>query len=265
MSMKKNEKRKPAAIVFGGRSPIALSCAFSLAENQHVFLVTRRIDDELESEIRGNPRVTLVEADLAREGAAHSAIQSIYDQGFEPTALAFLQRYRPAGEPSFEEHSRVELWSIAESLEAVASLKSLSVSVNVVLSSSPAAHTVVDDQDAPYHVVKAGQEALVRFFGAKLQGQGVFVNAVRIGSLVIKPRAQKYWDSIPQVMTGLSALSPAGHVLTSTEVGIHLAGLLSPSMPALSGQVFTIDAGYSLLDGAQLARSALDMGPFGHA
>lgn len=259
-----DQKREQAAIVFGGRSPIALSCALRLAENQPVFLVTRKIDDGLANEIRDNPTVTLVEADLAREGAADSAIRDIYDQGFEPAALAFLQRYRPAGEPSFEEHSRVELWSIAESLEAVASLKTLSTSVNVVLGSSPAAHTVLDDQDAPYHVVKAGQEALVRFYGAKLQGRGVFVNAVRIGSLVVKPRAQKYWDSIPQVMTVLSALSPAGHVLTSTEVGTQLAGLLSPSMPALSGQVFTIDAGYSLLDGAQLARSALDMGPLDH-
>lgn len=265
MNTETQEKRPTTAIVFGGRSPIALSCAARLAEEKHVFLVTRRIDKGLKSEVAGNPRVTLVEANLAREGAADSTIERIYDGGFEPNALAFLQRYRPAGEPSFEEHSRVELWSIAESLEAIARLKSPSTAVKVVVSSSPAAQTVLDDQDAAYHVVKAGQEALVRFYGAKLQGQGVCVNAIRIGSLVIKPRAQKYWDSIPQVLSGLSALSPAGHVLTSTEVGAHLAGLLSPGFAAFSGQILTIDAGYSLLDGAQLARLALDMGHLGHA
>lgn len=91
------------------------------------------------------------------------------------------------------------------------------------------------------------------------------MNAVRIGSLVIKPRDQRYWDSIPRVLAGLSALSPAGHVLTNTEVGAHLAGLLSPITPALNGQILSIDGGYSLLDGAQLARAALDMGPVGHA
>lgn len=82
-----------------------------------------------------------------------------------------MQRYRPEGEPSFEEHSRVELWGIVEALEAVA-MKSPSTEVKAVVSSSPAAQTVLDDQDGAYHVVKAGQEALVRFCGAKLQGDG---------------------------------------------------------------------------------------------
>lgn len=256
--MRTDEKREPAAIVFGGRSPIALSCAFSLAENQKVFLVTRRIDDGLVNEIRDNPAVALLEADLAREDAAGCAIRSLYDKGFEPTALAFLQRYRSAGELSFEEHSRVELWSIAEALEAVANLKRSSTAVNVVLSSSPAAHKVVDDQDLAYHVVKSGQEALARFFGAKMRRNGIHVNAVRVGSLVIKSRAQKYWDSIPEVVKGLEQLSPAGHILSSAEVGARLAALLSPALTGLSGQVFTLDGGFSLLDGSQLARAALE-------
>ncbi len=260
MTQEHDVERENVAIVFGGRSPIALSCAISLAKTQQVFLITRKIDDALADDIGNVPGITAVEADLARLGAADSVIRKIYEQGLEPTALAFLQRYQASGEPSFGEHSRVELWSIAEALEAIAESKAPSTAVNVVVSSSPAAHTVLDDQDAPYHVVKAGQEALVRFYGAKLQGQGVFVNAARIGSLVIKPRAQKYWDSIPQVVSALGALSPAGEVLTSTQVGARLVGLLAPSMHGQSGQVFSIDAGYSLLDGAQLARSALDLG-----
>lgn len=254
-----DKKTKDVAIVFGGRSPIALSCAISLANTQQVFLVTRKIDDVLQNEVAHLPAITLIEGDLDKVGAAHSIILKIYEQGFEPTALAFLQRYRPSGESSFEEHSWVEIWSIAESLETVARLKAPSTAVNVVLSSSPAAHKVVDDQDLAYHVVKAGQEALTRFFGAKLQSHGVFVNAVRVGSLVIKSRAQKYWDSIPSVVRGLERLSPTGHILTSAEVGARLAGLVSSSVTGLSGQVFTVDGGFGLLDGAQLARAALDL------
>lgn len=44
MSAETDEKKQPAAIVFGGRSPIALSCAAVLADSHHVFLVSRRID-----------------------------------------------------------------------------------------------------------------------------------------------------------------------------------------------------------------------------
>ena len=185
-------------------------------------------------------------------------MKQIYDRGFEPTALGFFQRYRPAEEPSFEEHSRVELWSIAESLETVTELKSSSASVNALLSSSPAAHTVVDDQDLAYHVVKSGQEALARFYGANLLRNGICVNAVRVGSLVIKQRALRYWDSIPHVVNRLSELSPSQHILDSAEVGERLASILNAHGSGLSGHVFTVDGGYALLDGAQLARAAMD-------
>lgn len=259
MSRDTSKKTKHVAIVFGGRSPIAISCAISLANAQQVFLVTRKIDEALQNEISHVPGITLVEADLDKVGAADSVIRMLYERGFEPTALAFLQRYRPTGNPSFEEHSQVELWSVAEALESISRRKEPETEVSVVLSSSPAADKVVDDQDLAYHVVKAGQEALARFYGAQLQRHGVCVIAVRIGSLVIKERARNYWESVPHVVKGMSALSPAGQILTSSDVGTYLAGFLSPRMHALSGQVFTVDGGYSLLDGAQLARSALDM------
>lgn len=260
MSENDEVKAKSAAIVFGGHSPIGLSCARSLAQTHQVFLITRRIDKQLIDEIGDNSAIIPIEADIANQDAANSVIQKIYRKGFEPTALAFLQRYRPTGEPSFEEHARVELWSIAEILDEVARCKDPETAVNVILSSSPAAHKVVNDQDLAYHVIKAGQEALVRFYGVKMYSQRICVNAVRIGSLVIKARAQEYWDSIPHVVTGLMRLSPSGRVLTSQEVGARLAGLLHPGVNGLTGQVVTVDDGYSLLDGAQITRSALDFG-----
>lgn len=260
--MRKNDedKTKSAAVVFGGHSPIGLSCARSLAQAQQVFLITRRIDEELIDEIGNNSAITPIEADIAEENAANLVIQKIYKEGFQLTSLAFLQRYRHSGEPSFEEHARVELWSIAETLDGVARYKDPETAVSVILSSSPAAHKVVNDQDLAYHVIKASQEALVRFYAAKMYSHHISVNAVRIGSFVVKSRAQKYWDSIPHVVAGLMRLSPSGRVLTSQEVGARLAGLLHPGMNGLTGQVVTVDDGYSLLDGAQLTRSALDFG-----
>ncbi len=264
MSQGTDKKNKHVAIVFGGRSPIALSCAISLARTQQVFLVTRKIDEALLGEIVSFPAITPVEADLARVGSAESVVEGVYKRGLEPTALAFVQRYRPSGEPSFEEHSQVELWSITETLEAIGRLKAPSISVNVVLTSSPAAYKFVSDQDVTYHVVKAGQEAVSRFYSVKLRRSRVSINTVRIGSLVVKPRAQKYWDSIASVLKGLGALSPAGKVPTSSEVGESVAQLISPSMYGLTGQIFTLDGGYSMLDGAQLAKAALEMNDNNH-
>ena len=259
MSRDTDKTTKNVAIVFGGHSPIAIHCAISLARSQQVFIVTRKIDDALVGEIGSSPAITPLEADLAQVGAAGSVVEGIYQRGLEPTALAFIQRYRPSGKPSFEEHSQVELWSIAEALEAVGRLKAPSTSVNVVLTSSPAAYKFLNDQDVTYHVVKAGQEAVSRFYAVKLRQTGVSINTVRIGSLVVKPRAQKYWDSIAPVLKGLGALSPAGKVPSSGEVGESLAQVISPSMNGLTGQILTLDGGYSMLDGAQLAKAALEM------
>lgn len=261
MNRQRPPELSPVAIVFGGRSPIALACASALAQSHTVFLVTRNVDEDLVAQISDYASIIPIEGDLAREGSAELVVENIYGRGFEPTAVAFFQKYISKGQPDFVEHSRVELWSVAEALEAIARLKRAQTEVNAVISSSPAAYTVLNDQDVSYHVVKSGQEALVRYFGTKLQRQLIFVNAVRIGSLVIKPRAQKYWDSVPEVVTGLNRLSPKGKILSSADVGIQLARILAGGLSGITGQTFTVDGGFSSLDGAQLARAALEMAP----
>lgn len=259
MTTIKQHKRTEAGVVFGGRSPIALACARELSLSIPVFLVTRSIDIFFKKTLANHPNITPIVADLSITGESGRVINSIYNLGFEPKSLAFLQRYRPADEPSFKDHSSVEIWSISECMEELRSSKASDSFINILVSSSPAASAVVDDQDLAYHVVKAGQEALTRFYGAKLSAEGIFFNALRIGSIVIKPRAQRYWDSVPRVVAGLRSLAPGGSILTSEEVGTNIAHLISTGLKGISGQVLTLDGGFGLLDGAQLARKGLEM------
>ncbi len=248
-----------AAIIFGGRSPIAIELSRALSREMKVFLVTRSLDDEITRLFQNYPNIELIAGDLSVRGEPRRIINEIYDLGVEPSSVAFLQKYIPGAEPKLEEHYAVELWSIAECLEEFSLRKASGSSLNAIITSSPASSAVLFDQDVSYHVVKAGQEALTRFYGARLARKGIFTNAVRIGSIVIKPRSEGYWKSVPEVISGIRELAPTGEVLDSYEVGHHLARILSHGISGVSGQVLTIDGGFSLLDAGQVARQALEL------
>jgi enoyl-[acyl-carrier-protein] reductase (NADH) len=222
-------------------------------------LVTRHIDNDLEEAVKGQSNLSLMEADLEIEGATANLLEKVYtaDQQVNVNALIFLQRYRPPDAESFERHCAVELWSIREALELVKSRKSVRDHVGVLISSSPAAQKVVLDQDLYYHVVKAGQEALTRYLAALYGKDRIDINAIRIGSIVLKERAMTYWNSIPATVDGLEQAAPIGELLTSESVGTFFANFIMSSAIGFSGQVMDLDNGFSLRDGSQIARQLL--------
>ena len=248
----------PLAVVFGGHSPIAMACVRHLAEVQDVILVSRKVDSVLQEAFGSCPRVTLKEVDLEVSGQARSLIIQILDEGKNINAIVFLQRYRPKTEPLFEAHCAVELWSIKDVLEAMGERKADGRTVHILISSSPAASKVLVDQDFYYHLVKSGQEALVRYFSVSLARLGIIVNAIRIGSIVIKPRAASYWDSIPNVVERLSDIAPSGTLQSSDTAGAAFATLVRVSVAGFTGQILTIDDGFDLRDAAQVAKNSLE-------
>jgi NAD(P)-dependent dehydrogenase (short-subunit alcohol dehydrogenase family) len=261
MSSNDMPNQRPVAVVFGGRSPIAIACGLRIARQQDVVLVTRSIDEELREAVSaGAPRLTLVAADLASSGTGTEIINEIYASGREVNAAVFLQRYRPEGPARFDDHAAIELWSIEETLMAIRQQKTPVSEVQAIVSSSPAAHKVLNDQGSAYHVVKAGQEALVRFLAATLLDSRIFVNGIRIGSIVMKPRAAAYWKSIPDVVSGLQRSSPSGSLQTSEDVGWAFARLAMAGLAGATGQFITLDDGFDLRDGVQMAKAALEHG-----
>jgi len=244
------------AIVFGGRSPIALSCAKYLSMDQQVILVTRRVDSALEKLIAQMPSISLISADLESPSEAGRVVSETLSSGYQLSCMAFLQRYRPETESNFSDHLAVELWSIKEALETVRRLKSAETAVQVLVSSSPAAQKVVDDQDLSYHIVKAGQEALVRFYAVLLAERNITINAIRVGSVVIKERAMSYWNSIPHTVGRLKELSPSRRLQTSDDVGLIFAKMLLSNLTGITGQVLSADNGFELMDSIQILKKA---------
>jgi enoyl-[acyl-carrier-protein] reductase (NADH) len=246
------------AVVFGGRSPIATACTKQIACSQDVVLVTRKLTFDLLQEFRDFPSVSFHEADLEKPESSRIVFQSLYNQYRNINVVIFFQRYRSTGEASFHAHCCVELWSIKEALDEIRITKKDESHVQVLISSSPAAHKVVIDQDLSYHIVKSGQEALVRYCAAEYGKYRISVNAIRVGSIVLKKRANAYWNSVPQVISGLQSIAPVGNLLSSEDVGMFFATLALTNLPNLSGQILDIDNGFFLMDPSQVAKQLLE-------
>lgn len=246
------------AVVFGGHSPIAIETACKLSDHQQVCLVTRQIDDTLKQLLFDKPNISFVESDLTCKGSACEVISNIYKANNSIDKIVFLQRYRAVNEKSFSDHCSVELWCIRDAIQALVDLKDKSQFVQIVVTSSPAASLVLVDQDIDYHIVKASQEAIVRFFSVKYSTSNLSMIGVRIGSIVIKHRAANYWNSIPKIVAKLTQSAPSARLLTSELVSQSLVELLSVQTQCLSGQVVTLDDGWSLRDPAQVAKAILD-------
>jgi len=254
MTTKQCHANKKTAIIFGGRSPIALSCVEFLATSQRVILVSRRADAELTDFLKQFPAVSLVTADLQKSGDGARVIEMAYSSHHHITSIAFFQRYRAALENNFNHHMAVEIWSINEVLDAVRTFKPSDARIQVLVSSSPAASRVVIDQDLNYHIVKSGQEAIVRYQAVALARHNISINAVRIGSVVIKQRALNYWNSIPETLDTLRSLTPSQKVPTSELVGETFAKILMADIHGITGQIFTADEGFDLRDSIQMVK-----------
>jgi len=247
------------AVIFGGHSPIAKECARLLGEHQEVILVTRNVDSELTEELCCSANINLMEGDISKKDGAKEIIQKIYAADYEINIVLFMQRYRPRDKISFQEHCRVELWSISEAIEELVVHKKADSEVNILISSSPAAIKVVDDQDLQYHIVKSGQEALTRYCAVKYGRNGININAIRIGSIVFKDRARNYWNSVPEIVQGLESVTPIGSLPSSTEVAKIFSNIALAKLKYLSGQVLSYENGFELTDASQLAKSIFSM------
>ncbi|MEI8024625.1 MAG: SDR family oxidoreductase, partial [Actinomycetota bacterium] len=151
-----------SALVYGGRSPIALEICKQLAGAGHeVHLVTRVLDDTITKLAKENDCVEVHECDLEDSVKSIDLAVKIDSQTGGLDAVAFAHRYRSEVPAPLKQYA-VEVYTPFEILEALAA-RARDNECTVLLVTSPGAHLVLADQNFQYHASKAALSQLVRF------------------------------------------------------------------------------------------------------
>ena len=242
-----------SALVYGGRSPIALEICKQLAGAGHeVHLVTRVRDEAVVALAKENGCFEVHECNLEDSAKSIELALKIDSQVGGLDAVAFAHRYRTDVSAPLKQYS-VEVYTPYEILKTLGT-RERSQQCAVVLLTSPAAHSVVGDQDFQYHASKAALSQLVRFGSVHFASQNIRVNGLSPGSFIFKQRAAEFYAKNPQIVDRANKLIPLSRMGTVEEVANVALFLLSEQSSYTNGQILEVDGGLSTLDPASLSK-----------
>ena len=242
-----------SALVYGGRSPIALEICKQLAGTGHeVHLVTRVRDEAIVALAKENACSEVHECNLEDSAKSIELALKIDSQVGGLDSVAFAHRYRSDVSTPLKQYS-VEVYTPYEILKALAT-RERSPQCAIVLLTSPAAHSVVGDQDFQYHASKAALSQLVRFGSVRFASQNMRVNGLSPGSFIFKQRAAEFYAKNPQIVDRANKLIPLSRMGTVGEIASVAHFLLSKQSSYLNGQILEVDGGLSTLDPASLSK-----------
>lgn len=244
-----------SALVFGGRSPIALAVCSQLARDGHVVhLVTRRVDAEIQRLAKDNGCTNVHGCDLVDAKESVALAEQIDKEEGGLRAIVFAHRYRGDEDPSSQYSIEVLTpYRILEALHKGPRERECAV----VLTTSPAARSVLLDQGFQYHASKAAISELVRYGSVRFADRHIRINGVSPGSFVFKERAARFYEENPDVLELVSQVVPLSRMAVVDEIATVVAFLLGDQSRYVNGQVIEVDGGISCVDSASLVRATL--------
>ena len=242
-----------SALVYGGRSPIALELCKQLAgAGNEVHLVTRVLDDAITKLAKENNCVEVHECNLEDSAKSIDLVLKIDSQVGGLDALAFAHRYRSEVVDPLKQYS-VEVYTPYEILESLAT-RDRAKECAILLVTSPGAHLVLADQNFQYHASKAALSQLVRFGAVRFASRNIRVNGLSPGSFIFKQRAADFYSKNPQIVDRANKLVPLSRMGTVEDISSVALFLLSKQSSYLNGQILEVDGGLSTLDPASLSK-----------
>ena len=242
-----------AALVYGGRSPIALALCEQLADSgQEVHLITRNRDEAIVKLASEHKCKHVHECDLENAEKSIALALKIDDKVGGLEAVAFVHRYRNQTSNPLKQYE-VEVYTPYEIIEALAT-QNRRKQCAIVLTTSPAARNIVGDQDFHYHASKAAISQLVRFGAVRFAANNLRINGVSPSSFIFKQRAAEFYAKNPGVVARANKLIPLARMGTVTEIANVAAFLLSDKSSYVNGQILEVDGGLSNFDQASLSK-----------
>lgn len=237
------------ALITGAAGGVGRALATVLAEQGWTLVLAGRSKARL-AEAFGNEHLQ-IEADCSTVAGARHILAAAMQQGLTPTALAHcvgnirLGAMHRMGEAELMDCLNANLISAFHTLAAfVGALREAKLPGCAVLVSSAAARIGTPNHEA-VAAAKAGVEGLVRAAASTYAPANIRINAVAPGILDTPASAAVLANA--SVREAAARQYPIPGIGSSDEVANLMAWLLSEQAARVTGQVWSIDAGFSAL------------------
>lgn len=235
------------ALVTGAAGGVGRAVADRLAANGWRLIVVSRQAEHLAAAF-GDQHLQ-VAADCSTAAGAQHILRVAAEQQMLPTALAHcvgnirLGALHRMSEADFDDCLRANLISAFHTLAAfVGALREARQPGAAVLVSSVAARIGTPNHEA-VAAAKAGVEGLVRGAAATYAGNGIRINAVAPG--IMETPAAAGIIAHPAAREAAARQYPLPGIGTPEELAELMAWLLSSSAARVTGQVWSLDGGFS--------------------
>ena len=239
--MGQNRQKTPLSIVTGGRGGIG----------SQIMRVLAARGDTVYSVGRSENKINHIRTDVGAQNCYQEILKYLGKKKIDN--LVFAHRYRGNGPDRDFDISLSAIIRIAEGLET-----SFSRDGSIVILSSVAAISVLDEQSGTYHATRSGLEGLTRFLAVRLGPTGVRCNCV-LPSTLIKPTNKKFFTKSNPVRMLIEEITPISRMGTATDIANAVEFLCSSRASYITGQSIAIDGGLSLVNPESIARRMSDL------
>ncbi len=226
-------------LIVGGTKGLGRAIAAHIASTGHrVSIISRNPSAKNVSK-----NILWSHADIAEHKSVRAALQEIAHANGPLDNIVLTQRFRGTDDVWAGEIDAT-ITGTRNVIEVGADFFKKNGTKSIVVVGSVAGRAIVDDQPASYHMAKAAQDQLVRYYAVTLGKEQIRVNGITPCAFV-KEESRKHYGQ-KQFQDFYRKMAPLGRMVTASDLSALVEFLTSPSC-FLTGQIITIDGGISLL------------------
>ena len=201
----------------------------------------------------GNPHVRHLPVDLEQPTLVQAACTTLRNAGNPIAYLALCQRFRGQGD-NWTGEIWVGLDASQALIEGLSSQFGSSGDRAIGVVSSVYAQFVGSSQPVGYHVVKAGLNAMVRYYAWELGRRGIRVNAI-MPLTYVKQEARDFYAAQTKLLEMYDRLVPLHRPGKAEDSANAIDFLCSDKAAFINGQCLFVDGGVSAVWPEEVAKS----------